>query len=201
MTWFLLIAAGGYALGSIPTGYLLGKARGIDIRQWGSGATGGTNVSRVLGYGAGVTTGVVDLLKGVAAAYLGMRLQGDWGYAVGGFMAMVGHAYPVWLGFRGGKSVATSSGTVLPYHPVSFMVGLVGFFAAIVPTRYVSLGSLVGTAFFWSVMMIGDAHPAHKWLATGALLLIYVRHWENIKRLAAGTEHKFGQKAKPRTEG
>lgn len=194
----LVAAALGYLIGSVPIGYLVGRLRGIDVRQYGSGATGGTNVLRTLGWGAAITTGLIDLGKGTLAAYIGFRLAGDAGFALGGFAALFGHAYPVWLKFRGGKSVATSAGAMLLFYPLGFAIGLAAGVAAIYPTRYVSLGSLVGAAVFCSIIWFSAAPAEHKLLALGAFVVVYVRHWENIKRLASGTENKFGQKAKPR---
>lgn len=190
----------GYLLGTIPTGYLIGRTRGVDIRKWGSGATGGTNVLRTLGWGAAVSTGLVDLLKGTFGALVGLWLAGDWGYALGGIGAIVGHSYPVWLRFRGGKSVATGAGAMLPLHPLAFLVGLAAGLAALIPTRYVSLGSLVGALFFCGAIWVSPATPPHKVLAAGAFVVVYLRHWENIKRIAAGTENRYGQKARPRTD-
>lgn len=190
----------GYLLGSIPTGYLVGRVRGVDIRQWGSGATGGTNVLRTLGVGAALLTGVVDILKGMAGAVAGYVLGGDWGYALGGFAALAGHSYPVWLKFRGGKSVATGAGTIVLFHPWVFLIGLAAGVAALIPTRFVSLGSLVGALVLAVAMIVSGAPLPHKLLAVGALLVVYIRHWENMKRLAKGTENKFGQKAKPRAQ-
>lgn len=198
-----LVAAAliGYLLGSIPVGFLVAKSKGLDIRQYGSGATGGTNVLRTLGVGPALATGLTDLLKGLLGAYLGGRLGGEWGYALGGFFALVGHSYPVWLKFKGGKSVATGAGSMILHHPLAFLAGLVAAIVAIAPTRYVSLGSLVGALVYTGMIILSPAAPvADKALAVGALLVVYVRHWENIKRLAAGTENKLGQKARPRTQ-
>ncbi len=198
---WVLVAAIGYLLGSIPFGYLMGRLKGVDVRRYGSGATGGTNVLRTLGWGPAVITGVSDLLKGTLAAYIGYLLLDHPGYALGGFMAVVGHSYPVWLGFRGGKSVATGAGALLLFHPVAFLVGLAAGIAAIVPTRYVSLGSLVGALFFCGIIWLSDAPAAHKLLAAGAFAVVYIRHWGNMKRIAAGTENKLGEKARPRAQG
>jgi acyl phosphate:glycerol-3-phosphate acyltransferase len=197
----VLAAVVGYLLGSFPSGYLIGRAKGVDVRRHGSGATGGTNVLRTLGAGPAVATGLLDLGKGMLGAYIGFRLAGDVGYALGGFAALTGHSYPVWLRFKGGKSVATGAGALVLFHPWAFLAGLVSGVAAIIPTRWVSLGSLVGGLFFCGTVMFSPAAPAaHKLLAAGTLLVVYVRHWENMKRIAAGTENRFGQKAKPRTE-
>ncbi|MDF2630269.1 MAG: hypothetical protein K0R39_4100 [Symbiobacteriaceae bacterium] len=197
------VAAGfiGYLLGSVPVGFLVAKARGLDIRQYGSGATGGTNVLRTLGVGPALLTGVTDLLKGLLGAYIGGRLGGEWGYAIGGFMAIVGHSYPVWLKFKGGKSVATGAGSLVLHQPLAFAAGLAAAVLTIAPTRYVSLGSLVGALVYAIVIVLTPGAPlADKALVLGAALVIYIRHWENIKRLAAGKENKLGQKARPRTQ-
>lgn len=191
----------GYVLGSVPVGFLVGKYRGIDIRKYGSGATGGTNVLRTVGAVPALLTGICDLGKGLLGAYIGGRLGGDWGYALGGFFAVVGHSYPVWLKFKGGKSVATGAGSMILLYPMAFAAGLAAALAVIIPTRYVSLGSLVGALVYPGIIIFSSGAPqAHKALALGAALVVYIRHWDNIKRLAAGTENKVGQKAKPRAE-
>jgi glycerol-3-phosphate acyltransferase PlsY len=198
---WLLSAVIGYLLGSVPVGYLVAKSKGVDIRKYGSGATGGTNVLRTIGPAAAVLTGACDLGKGMLGAYIGYRLAGDVGYAVGGFAALVGHSYPVWLKFKGGKSVATGAGALLLHHPLAFLAGLVAGIGAIAPSRWVSLGSLVGAAVYVGVVIFSPASARpDKFLAAGALLVVYIRHWENMKRIAAGTENKLGQKARPTTE-
>lgn len=200
MLYEVLAAVIGYLLGSIPFGYLAGKSRGVDVRKYGSGATGGTNVLRTLGPGAALFTGLSDLLKGTAAAYVGWKLAGDWGYFLAGTMALVGHSYPVWLKFKGGKSVATGAGALILFHPLAFLAGLVAGVGAILPTKYVSLGSLVGALAFCGTVWLSGAPVPHHLLALAAFAVVYVRHWSNIKRMIAGTENKLGQKARPTTE-
>lgn len=197
----LLATAAGYLLGSIPVGYLVGRLRGIDVRRYGSGATGGTNVLRTLGWGPALVTLAGDLLKGTLAAYLGGRLAGDWGYALAGLAAVVGHSYPVWLGFRGGKSVATGMGTLVPAHPQAVLTGLAVGVALIAPTRYVSLGSMGGALAVLLYMLLAPAPAAHKFLAAGAVAVVLWRHRDNMRRLLAGKEHKLGQKAGPGAGG
>jgi glycerol-3-phosphate acyltransferase PlsY len=197
----VLAAVVGYLLGSFPSGYLIGKAKGVDVRRYGSGATGGTNVLRTLGAGPAIATGLLDVVKGLLGAYAGYLLAGHWGYFVGGFAALAGHSYPVWLNFRGGKSVATGAGALLLFHPWAFVIGVATGLAAIIPTRWVSLGSLVGALFFCGTVWFSPAPLPDKLLAVGAFAVVYVRHWENMKRIAAGTENRFGQSAKPRSEG
>lgn len=194
----VLVSLVGYLLGSIPVGFLVGKAKGLDIRRFGSGATGGTNVMRTLGTGYAIFTAASDLLKGTLAAYIGLRLAGEWGYALAGFLAAFGHSYPVWLRFKGGKSVATGGGVMLLTSPWAVLVGLVAGVAAIAPTRWVSLGSLVATFVAVGIVWVTSSPLAYKVAGLGLLVVIYIRHWENMKRIAAGTENKIGQKAKPR---
>jgi glycerol-3-phosphate acyltransferase PlsY len=189
----LLAALLGYLLGSIPFGFLFGRLKGIDLRQHGSGATGGTNVSRTLGLAFGIATGLLDAAKGAAAVWLGGHLAGDWGIAAAAFMAMVGHSYPVWLGFKGGKGVATGGGALLVLHPVLVAIAFGAMALTVWPTRYVSLGSLVGTTVL--VVMVTFVAPLPiKLFACAAWLLIFWRHRSNISRLLAGTERKLGQK-------
>lgn len=192
------LALAGYLIGTIPFGYLAGRLKGIDVRQFGSGVTGGTNVLRTLGpIPAGLTV-LADLLKGVSAVALGGEVAGPWGAAVGGIAAMVGHSWPVYLGFKGGKSVATGFGTVLFLFPVVASAAVASFALIVAMTRFVSLGSLVGTAVVWSAVTFGSYPVALKVLVAGAALIIYIRHAANIKRLLAGKESKFGQRVNPK---
>lgn len=190
----------GYCLGAIPFGYLLGRLKGIDIRRYGSGATGGTNVLRTLGWGPALATALGDVLKGTLAAYLGLRLAGDWGYAAAGLAAAVGHSYPAWLGWRGGKSVATGAGVFALLHWPGVLLALAAGLAAIFPTRYVSLGSMAAALTLMLYMAAIRPGAPHLFLALAVGALVLWRHRTNMQRLLAGTEHKFGQKARPRTE-
>jgi len=200
MTAWVLATLIGYLLGSIPVGYLVGRSRGIDVRKYGSGATGGTNILRTMGVVPALLTGLCDLGKGILAAYVGYRIGDRTGYALAGFMAVVGHSYPVWLGFRGGKSVATGAGVLLLFHPYAFLGGLATAVAAIAATRFVSLGSLLGALVYLVPILVSGAPTPDKLLGAGVVLVIYIRHWENMKRLAAGKENKLGQKAQPRVQ-
>lgn len=193
-----LAAVIGYLLGSIPNGFLIGQRHGVDVRKYGSGATGATNVLRTLGVPAALVTAVLDLAKGLLAVYIGSRLAGPVGYAVGGFAAVVGHCYPVWLRFKGGKGVVTGFSVLLPVDPLAGLLGLTAGILAIIPSRWVSLGSLTGALVLLITIWVRGADLPFRLLAVGAVLVVYVRHWDNIKRIAAGTENKLGQKAKPR---
>ncbi len=201
MTGYWLVAAIiGYLLGSLPTGYLMGRLYGLDIRQYGSGATGGTNVLRTVGRIPAAVTAVVDVLKGTLAVWIAMRyLGGGWGLAIAGIGALIGHSYPVWLRFRGGKSVATGAGVVLPFAWLPVLIGLGVFVLVVAATRYVSLGSILATLTVGVIVVLSPVQtPAGKVLILAALLVIIWRHRSNLQRLLQGKENKLGQKAKSR---
>jgi glycerol-3-phosphate acyltransferase PlsY len=198
--FFILVMA--YLIGSIPVGYLIVRAKeSDDVRETGSGGTGATNVSRRAGIGAGVMTLVFDALKGALAVFLAGRLSdglfpsADWTIALAGVFAILGHIFPVWLRFRGGKGVATCFGVFLALSPVVVVVALVIFALMFALTRYVSLGSLVSIASIaltLCVMTIID--PLVLPTAVAAILsaaLVMFAHRQNISRLLAGTEPKF----------
>lgn len=191
-TW-LSAPALGYLLGSVPVGYLFGRLRGVDVRRHGSGATGATNVARTLGLGPALLTVVLDALKGSLAAYLGLQLGGAWGYAAAGIAAVAGHSWPVWLGFRGGKSVATGAGVLLVLHPAAVGLAVLVAAAFIVPTRYVSLGSIAGTLALAS-WIAATAPLPHKLTAVLAGAIVLWRHRSNVQRLLTGTERRFGDR-------
>src|SRR5262245_15731497 len=149
-----------YLLGSIPFGYLIVKLRsGADIRQTGSGGTGATNVSRKAGKAAGVVTLALDALKGAAAVLVARWLTGDagtsWGVAEAAGLRVVGHCFPVWLGFKAGKGVATGLGVFLAIVPWAVLAAFLVFIVIVWRTRYVSLGSILAAAFIplWTLLM------------------------------------------------
>jgi len=191
-----------YLIGSIPVGYLVVRAKeGDDVRESGSGGTGATNVSRRAGKGAGIMTLVFDALKGALAVFLAGQLSdglfpsADWTIALAGVFAILGHIFPVWLRFRGGKGVATFFGVFLVLSPIVVVVALVLFALTFALSRYVSLGSLasiVSVALTLCVMTLID--PLVLPTAVGAILsaaLVTFAHRQNISRLLAGTEPKF----------
>jgi len=188
----LLSFAFGYLLGSIPFGLLLAKFAGLgDLRQIGSGNIGATNVLRTGNKGLAALTLVLDLLKGTAAVWLGSHF-GPYAAMLGGLGAFLGHLFPVWLGFRGGKGVATFIGVLLglywPAAAVFSMVWLVVAFA----TRYSSLAALVASGA--SVLMLA---LMGQWRLSALFLvltvLLYIRHAANIARLARGEEARIGE--------
>ena len=186
----LLVVFVAYLIGSVPFGYLIVRGKiGADIRQTGSGGTGATNVSRRAGKAAGVVTLVLDALKGGAAVVIAeMLTRSDWMVAAAAVAVIVGHIFPVWLGFRGGKGVATGAGVFLVLAPVAVLCAGVVFLAIVVATRYVSLGSTVGAAmipvFVW---LMSDSRPLLIAAVLGALLIVFA-HRGNIGRLARGNE-------------
>ena len=196
----LLIVIIAYLLGSIPFGYLIVRGKeGADVRTTGSGGTGATNVSRRAGKGAGVLTLVLDALKGAAAVLIAQTLSGNgWVVTAAAIAVIVGHIFPVWLGFRGGKGVATGAGTFLILMPVALLCAGVIFVAMVLFTRYVSLGSMIAAAtiplFVWLqtvfVAPLTDLRPLLTAAMAGALLIIFA-HRGNIERLARGTESQI----------
>lgn len=197
----LLVIITAYLLGSIPFGYLIVRRKvGADIRETGSGGTGATNVSRRAGKAAGVFTLVLDALKGAVAVEWARVLAGpsftaEWIVAAAAIAVIVGHIFPVWLRFRGGKGVATGVGVFLMLAPIALLCAGVLFVAIVLFTRYVSLGSMVAAAtiplFVWMqsvfVIPVADLRPLLTAAIVGAALIIFA-HRGNIGRLAHGTE-------------
>ncbi|HEU4874798.1 MAG TPA: glycerol-3-phosphate 1-O-acyltransferase PlsY [Pyrinomonadaceae bacterium] len=196
----LIILIVAYLIGSIPFGYLIVRTKeGGDIRQTGSGGTGATNVSRRAGKAAGVLTLLLDASKGVAAVLIAQNLSGsDWVKAAAAIAVIVGHIFPVWLGFRGGKGVATGVGVFLVLAPIALLCAGVIFVSIVFFTRYVSLGSIMAAALIpllvWLqnvfVEPVADLRPLLTAAVVGALLII-VAHRGNIERLARGTESQI----------
>lgn len=188
-----------YLLGSIPFGLLLGKLFGAaDVRKAGSGNIGATNVARVAGPVAGILTLLLDAAKGALAVFLAARLseQSSTWMMIAGLCALVGHCFPMWLGFRGGKGVATAAGVFLVLSPLSFLGAALLFFLVVLYWRFVSLGSISAAAamplliyFFWA------PHHAPPYAVTfgslAAALLIVYKHDANIQRMVQGDEPKF----------
>jgi len=183
----------GYVLGSIPSGVLLTRASGVDLRASGSGNIGATNVARTVGARAGVLTLVADILKGLVPTYTARYIcGGDLSAAAWvGVATVVGHVYPVFAGCRGGKGVATAFGAFLALTPVAALLSLVGFAAVAAVTRYVSVASLVAALILPVAGAIIDYGPALTRATVVVAALVVVRHRDNLQRLWAGTEHPF----------
>lgn len=182
-----------YLLGSIPSGYVLGKLSGVDVRHVGSGNVGATNVARAVGKRQGVLTLLADALKGMAPVAIGlwMHLPTE-ALAVVASAAFLGHLYPVFLRFSGGKGVATGLGALLIIAPLATIL-LVGVFLAVVfSTRLVSLSSIIAAALAPLALWLFFQPPAIVWLGAFLAAMIVWRHRGNIKRLLAGTEPRFG---------
>ena len=204
-----------YIVGSIPTSIIASKiARGMDIRQHGSGNAGGTNVLRVLGWKIGLAVILFDLFKGVVATIFVARLFWDPSLPfqnrtpfedftvvqiICGVAAILGHVWTLFAGFKGGKGVATGAGMLLALAPVEFAVAVVIFAAVFSSSRYVSLGSIAGaiafplTMFFRENIFKVEIHGYHTliFFAIGTSLLLIYTHRENIRRLIQGTENKL----------
>jgi glycerol-3-phosphate acyltransferase PlsY len=201
---FIWIASAAYLLGSIPVGYLLVRFfRRQDIRTVGSGNIGATNVLRSGGKGLGAATFLLDVLKGAAAVMLGALAAAPFlptipprdVEALAALFAVLGHMFPVWLRFRGGKGVATGFGVFLVAAPLAALAAITFFAVIFALTRYVSLASILGAASFpiFAWFMVQGPRPAF-FIAVQAIvaLLIIVKHHPNIRRLLAGNEHRFG---------
>lgn len=193
--WLLLIAVIGYLLGSVSTGILYSRSLGRDIRTEGSKNAGATNMTRVHGLGKGLLTFLGDCAKGVLAALIGKWLGGQLGACVGGTCAALGHMWPVFFGFKGGKGVATCIGVGLVTYPPFGAAGLAAGVAVMLISKYVSLGSMVGLLTFGVCVTVRyGLWPIGLWgLALAAL--VFWKHRGNIQRLIHGTENKIGKKA------
>lgn len=196
-----------YLLGSIPTSVWVGKIfYHIDIREKGSGNAGATNTIRVLGLKAGIPVIIVDVTKGFFAVYLmHFFVPPSWSvshliYAqiLAGFIAVLGHVYPVFAGFRGGKGVATLLGMAIAIYPSVIWIPVVVFVIILLSTGYVSLGSmLAGISFpIADILIYHDHHPGKVVLAVIAALFLIFTHRKNIARLRKGTENRFSYKKK-----
>lgn len=214
---FIILIVAAYLLGSIPFGLLIARAHGIDLRKVGSGNIGATNVSRALGKKWAYVCFMLDLAKGL----MPMLLATAWGlvdetvsvtqlgmWLAVGCASILGHVFPIYLGFKGGKGVATSLGVVLglwPYYTVSGLIAFATWVLALFIWRYVSLASILAAIMFPVALtlligLIPQWHYRELWplyvAAIGMPLLVIARHAENIKRLLEGSESKIGRKEK-----
>ena len=193
MTW-LLVAIVGYLLGSVPFGLLLTRMAGLgDIRAIGSGNIGATNVLRTGKRGLAAATLLLDGLKGAAAVLFGLLAGGTLGAAVGGLAAVLGHLFPAWLRFRGGKGVATGFGVLIAATPFGGLAAGAVWLAVAVATKRSSIAALTAFASAPLLAWVIGSPPAVLALALSVAALVWVRHEANIRRLLAGTEPRIGQ--------
>lgn len=216
---YLIVAVMSYLLGSIPFGYLLVRIfRGEDIRLTGSGNIGATNVARSGAKGLGIATLVLDAIKGALAVWLAGVIAGSKYNLCGGFFqhpcaptlrmmslaalfAVLGHVFPVWLHFKGGKGVATALGVFCVLFPAAILVALAIFILVVAVTRYVSLGSILGAiAFPAAAYFLQSTDAMSLLLASLVSLIVILKHHQNIGRLVSGTESKFGAAKAPVVE-
>lgn len=204
-----VIAVVAYLLGSIPTGYLVGKAKGVDLRAAGSGNIGTTNALRILGKPAGIFVLVVDGLKGYTACtwacdaalkLFGIAADAELYRIVAGVSAVVGHNFTCWLRFRGGKGVATSAGVYFALSPLAAGVALGTWVVVFAISRYVSVASIAAAIALPATVWLTPNSPALRLVTTALGLLVIWKHKGNIGRLLNGTESRVGGK-QPAQEG
>ncbi len=188
----------GYLLGSFPSGYLAGRwCAGVDIRQLGSGSTGATNVLRQVGKGPALVVFVVDVFKGSAAVILARALLGAGAYGwlvAAGLAALAGHIWPIWLGGKGGKAVATGFGMLLGLVPAVGLACLGVFLTSLALSRIVSISSVLAAAALPLLMAGAGAPGAYLGLGLVAAVMVIWRHRSNLSRLLKGEEPRLGQK-------
>lgn len=211
-----------YLLGSVPFGLIVARSQGIDIRQHGSGNIGATNVWRVVGKRSGLAVFIADMLKGVLAVVAAKWIATHWpihvplphgherieffdpGFAgiTAALGCILGHNFPIWLRFKGGKGVATSLGVIFGMMPLAALLAFAVWGLAFKVTRYVSLASIIASialpVIVIALLFLGGLHGwAHFYFAVAAGLLVVVRHRSNLRRLVEGTEHRFGSAPAP----
>jgi glycerol-3-phosphate acyltransferase PlsY len=213
---YIIVAVAAYLIGSIPAGFLVAKAKGIDIRSVGSGNIGATNAMRVLGKPAGIFVLLADCAKGYVACAIFLPLLYNFFFARGwedvfenhpvefqmrfkliaGIFAVLGHNYTCWLKFKGGKGIATTAGVFLALAPWALLVALVVFILAILVTKYVSVGSIAAAIALPLTVWIMSPHNLFLGIVTTALAAMAIyKHKSNIQRLMAGTENRLGKKS------
>jgi acyl phosphate:glycerol-3-phosphate acyltransferase len=198
MTSYVLTAVAAYLVGSIPTGYLWARAKGVDIRSVGSGNIGATNVFRILGKGPGIAVLLIDALKGFLPAkflLLGATVANqEYHSIVAGLFAVIGHNYTCWLRFKGGKGIATSAGVLIAWVPLALLITLASWIVIFAVSRYVSLASVLA-AFVLPLAVFTTRQPGYMvGIASVLSALAIYKHRANIQRLFNGTENRFGSK-------
>ena len=206
-TTYIFIATIAYLIGAIPWGFIIGKARGIDIREHGSGNIGATNIRRTLGKKLGILCFSLDFMKGffpVLAVILLIKYKtlniSDIAVVIVSLAVVAGHMWPVYLKFKGGKGVSTMAGLLLAIAPLSLIMGGIVWTLIFYSFRYVSLASLCAalflslSAFFFSKMGVYSLSVTLQLMLVVMVMLVVIRHIENIKRLLSGTENRFEKK-------
>ena len=208
MVLLVVLLLGSYLLGSIPFGYLAGRLAGVDIRKAGSGNVGATNVVRVLGKRYGYPVFALDVLKGFGAAKISMLLAPgrppEWNSPeifgiLAALFSVLGHLYPAWLGFKGGKGVATSAGALLALAPLATFIGIAIWAVAFWLTRYVSLASVIAAIVLPFAILVINSQTQNNgkplfYASTCVAVIIIWRHRSNLSRLIRGTEPRFTRK-------
>ncbi len=192
-----------YLVGATPFGYLAGKMRGIDIRQHGSGNIGATNVLRVLGKPVGISVLVLDLLKGLLPVLLAISTgERSSVHIATALAAILGHNYTFWLGFKGGKGIATTAGAILPLMPWALLAAAAVWTAVLLASRYVSVASIAAAVAVPAALVVqglaaGSWNPAILGFALFVSALAIWKHRANIQRLRRGEENRIGRKPAP----
>ncbi|HVQ16241.1 MAG TPA: glycerol-3-phosphate 1-O-acyltransferase PlsY [Vicinamibacterales bacterium] len=185
----------GYFVGSIPFAFLLSRHRGIDLRRTGSGNVGASNVLRTTGVRAALLAMVLDGVKGTIAVLIAQLLSaGAVAAVIAAFASVIGHVYPIWLRFRGGKGVATAAGAFAVLAPEALAIAASVFVVAVLATRFISVGSVAAALTLALVATFSDAPAVVAIGATASALIIIYRHRDNLARLVAGTERRIGQR-------
>ncbi|CAM4156551.1 glycerol-3-phosphate 1-O-acyltransferase PlsY [Lacicoccus alkaliphilus] len=191
MTNIIILVIISYLIGAIPFSLLIGKIfYKVDIREHGSGNVGTTNTFRILGKKAGIMVLILDILKGALPVYIAMLMAVDMHIFIPGLISAIGHVYPVFLKFRGGKAVATGSGAVLAYNPIVFIILVSAFLITLKLSKYVSLSSIVAALTFIGVSLLLQ-DPLIIAFAVILGVVIIIRHISNIKRIMNGTESRI----------
>ena len=203
---YIVVPIVAYLLGSIPTGFLVAKARGVDIRAVGSGNIGAANTFRAVGRSAGIFVLFMDALKGFVAVELCYLILPFFHVTdpdvaihyrvVAGIFAVLGHNYTCWLGFKGGKGIATTAGVYVALVPLSVGLGLAAFIIALLLTRYTSVGSMLAAIVLTLVVCLTQSDLTLKLVTIALFVLAILKHRTNIQRLIAGTENRieFGKR-------
>lgn len=191
----ILAVTVGYLVGSVPFAFLMARRRGVDLRRAGSGNVGAANVLRTSGAPSAMAAMCLDVAKGAVVVMGVQRLFGGPATPVAaGLAAVIGHVYPVWLGFRGGKGVATAAGVFVTLAPVAVAIAAAVFVLATWVTRYVSVGSISAAVTLVAAAAVSNMSPAVTAGAAVAAVIVVHRHRGNLGRLLAGTERRVGER-------